>query len=254
MALRMLTYTALLYQRLDADGVLRDHRALPPVLPVVLYNGRRPWTASVEMTDLVAAGSDLLAPYQPSQRYYLLDGARVADADLPADNLVSVLIGLEKTRDAARLREVLRAQGDLLRAQGDDHLTQALVTWLRQGLRFAGPLPSGEGDPLTRLQETQTMLEENVREWTRELLEQGRAQGIEQGRAQGIEQGRHEERALLCRLVARKFDAGAAEGLAAALADVTDPDRLARVGDWIIECATASELLARVRGDDGSGG
>ena len=98
------------------------------------------------------------------------------------------------------------------------------------------------------------MLEENVREWTRELLEQGRAQGIEEGRAQGIEEGRHEERALLCRLAARKFDAGAAEGLAAALAGVTDPARLARVGDWIIECATASELLARVRGDDGSGG
>ncbi len=102
------------------------------------------------------------------------------------------------------------------------------------------------------------MLEENVREWTRELLEQGRAQGIEQGieqgRAQGIEQGRHEERALLCRLAARKFDAGASEGLAAALAGVTDLDRLARVGDWIIECATASELLARVRGDHESGG
>ena len=278
MALRMLTYTALLYQRLDADGVLRDHGALPPVLPVVLYNGRRPWTAPVEMTDLVAAGSDLLAPYQPSQRYYLLDGARMADADLPADNLVSALIALEKTRDAARLREALQSLGDLLRAQGDEHLTEAFMAWLRQGLRVAGPLPSGEGDPLTQLQETQTMLEENVREWTREWLEQGRAQGIEQGRAQGIEQGRaqgieqgraqgieqgrvegieqgrHEERALLCRQAARKFDAGAAEGLAAALAGVTDPDRLARVGDWIIECATASELLARVRGDNGSGG
>ena len=175
MALRMLTYTALLYQRLDADGVLRDHGALPPVLPVVLYNGRRPWTASVEMRDLVAVGSDVLAPYQPSQRYYLLDGARVAGADLPADNLVSALIELEKTRDAARLRDALRALSDLLRAQGDDHLTQAFVTWLRQGMRFAGRLPAGEGDPLTQLQETQTMLEENVREWTRELLEQGRA-------------------------------------------------------------------------------
>ena len=71
MALRMLTYTALLYQRLDADGVLRDHGALPPVLPVVLYNGRRPWTAPVEMMDLVAVGSDLLAPYQPSQRFQI---------------------------------------------------------------------------------------------------------------------------------------------------------------------------------------
>ena len=245
MALRMLTYTALLYQRLDADGVLRDHRALPPVLPVVLYNGRRPWTASVELTDLVAVGSDLLAPYQPSQRYYLLDGARVADAELPAGNLVSALIALERTRDAARLREALQALGELLQAQGDDHLTQAFVTWLHQGLRHAGRLPAGGENALAQLRETQTMLEETVREWTREWLEQGRALGIEQGR--------HEERALLCRLAARKFDAGTAEGLAAALAGVTDPDRLARVGDWIIECATASELLARVRGD-GSGG
>ncbi|MCY4077856.1 MAG: Rpn family recombination-promoting nuclease/putative transposase [Acidobacteria bacterium] len=154
MALRMLTYTALLYQRLDADGVLRDHRTLPPVLPVVLYNGRRPWTAPVEMTDLVAVGSDLLAPYQPSQRYYLLDGARVADADLPADNLVAALVDLEQARDAARLVEALRALTGLLQAQGDDHLTQAFVTWLHQGLRVAGRLPAGEGHPLTQLQET----------------------------------------------------------------------------------------------------
>ena len=96
------------------------------------------------------------------------------------------------------------------------------------------------------------MLEENVREWTREWLEQGRAQGIEQGRAQGgIEQG---GRALLCRHVALKFDDGAGEGLAAALAGVTDPDRLGRVGDWIIECETAPDLRARVRADNGSGG
>ena len=90
------------------------------------------------------------------------------------------------------------------------------------------------------------MLEEAVREWTREWLEQGRAQGIEQGC--------EEKRALLCRQTARKFDAAAAEMLAAAIAGVTDPDRLARVGDWIIECATAAELLARVGGDSRSQG
>ena len=220
------------------------------MLPVVLYNGRRRWTAPVDVANLLAAGSDVLAPYQPSQRYYVLDVARAADADLPAGNLVSALIGLEKTRDAAGLRGALKALFDLLRQQKDGALTRAFMAWLRHGLRHAGRLPADGEDPLAQLQETQTMLEETVREWTREWLEQGRAQGIEQG----IEQGRHEERALLCRLAARKFDAGAAEGLAAALAGVTDPDRLARVGDWIIECATAADLMARVRGDNGSGG
>ena len=235
---------------------------MAPFSPVVLYNGRGRWTAPVEVTKLLATGNDVLAPYQPSQRYYVLDVARAADADLPADNLVSALIGLEKTRDAAGLREALKVLSDLLQQQKDDALTEAFVTWLRQGLRHAGRLPADGEDPLAQLRETQTMLEETVREWTREWLEQGRAQGIEQGRAQGIEQGRvrgieqgrHEERALLCRLAARKFDAGAADGLAAALTGVTDPDRLARVGDWIIECASASDLLARVHGDNGPGG
>ena len=47
------------------------------------------------------------------------------------------------------------------------------------------------------------MLAETVQEWT----------------AQWVEQGRAEERALLCRQAARKFDADAGEQLAAALAE-----------------------------------
>ena len=223
------------------------------MLPIVIYNGRRPWTAPVEMKDLVSS-SQRLSPYQPSQRYYLLDAARTADADLPSGNLVSALIGLERARETPRLRESLKALIELLRTQSDDGLRQAFAAWLHQGLRIAGRLPAEGGDALTQLQETHTMLEENVREWTREWLEQGRTQGIEQGRTQGIEQGRDEERALLCRLAARKFDTAAAKMLASALAGVSDPERLGRVGDWIIECATASELLARVRGDGRSGG
>ena len=43
------------------------------------------------------------------------------------------------------------------------------------------------------------MLAETVEEWTEQRVEQGLERGIEQGRA--------EERALLCRLAARKFDA-----------------------------------------------
>ena len=101
MAVRMLAYTALLYQRLAADGALRDPGALPPVLPVVIYNGRGSWTARTEVSELVAGGGGELSPYQPSQRYFLLDGGRLADGALPSGNLVSALIGLEKGRDPA---------------------------------------------------------------------------------------------------------------------------------------------------------
>jgi len=56
MAVRMLTYTALLYQKLIADGVLRERSALPPVLSVVIYNGQRPWTAPMDIAELIASG------------------------------------------------------------------------------------------------------------------------------------------------------------------------------------------------------
>ena len=243
----------MLYQRLIAEGELSEDGALPPVLPIVIYNGRRPWTAASDVAALVASSDPVLAPYQPSQRYFLLDEGRAAREGLPRDNLVSALIALETNRDRTRLPVLLEPLIGLLRERRDDELKRAFEAWVAQVLlprRFRGTPP----ESLPRLEEVQTMLEETVREWTADWvaegreqgLEQGREQGLEQGREQGLEQGRAEERALLCRQAARKFDAAAAERLSAALAEVADPDRLAEVGDWIIECGTADELLARV--------
>ena len=83
MAVRMLAYTTLLYQKLIGEGVLREHDALPPVLPIVIYNGRRRWNAPADVSELIASGGAALARYQPSQRYFLLDEGRVGDAALP---------------------------------------------------------------------------------------------------------------------------------------------------------------------------
>jgi flagellar biosynthesis/type III secretory pathway protein FliH len=103
-----------------------------------------------------------------------------------------------------------------------------------------------ETEPLAQLEEMRTMLAETVHEWTKDWVAQGREEGREEGREQGREQGRAEERRLLCRQAARKFDAGAAARLATALSDVADPEHLAQVGEWIIECETAADLMARV--------
>ena len=230
MAVRMLTYTALLYQKLIAEGVLRERSGLPPVLPVVIYNGRRPWTAPVDVAELIASGRGAaLARYQPSQRYFLVDEARVGGRDLPSGNLVSALIAVETNRDRARAPALLGALIDLLRNQDDEELTAAFSEWAAQVLlprRFGGSVTG----PLPRLEEVRAMLAETVQEWTAEWVEQGREQG---------------QRELLCRQAARKFDAAAAERLAAELEGVEDADRLAQVGDWLIECETADDLFAR---------
>ena len=56
MAVRMLAYTTLLYQKLIGEGVLREHDALPPVLPIVIYNGRLRWNAAADVSELIASG------------------------------------------------------------------------------------------------------------------------------------------------------------------------------------------------------
>ena len=97
------------------------------------------------------------------------------------------------------------------------------------------------------------MLAESVKEWTEQWFREGREQGLERGREQGlalglergIERGRAEERALLCRQAERKFDAETAERLSGLLDHLTDPERLAEVGDGIIECGTGADLLDR---------
>ena len=162
------------------------------------------------------------------------------------------------------------AEIELLQEQEDEKLTRVFATWLTAVLRMPSRFRSVEQDPPARLKEAHTMLEETVQEWTREWVEQGvergRAEGIEQGRAEGIEQGRAEgieqrraegieqRRAEGIEQAHAAVPSASGEGLAAALAGVTDPDRLAQVGDWIIECETAADLLARVRGDSRSDG
>ena len=72
-------------------------------------------------------------------------------------------------------------------------------------------------------------------------------------RAEGVEQGLVAERDLLVRQAARKFGPDASERLAGLLAEVDDTERLAEAGDWIIDCASGDDLIARVGDIVGSG-
>ena len=101
-----------------------------------------------------------------------------------------------------------------------------------------------------------TSLVERVAEWPKQWLregreqgltdrrKQGRQQGLARGREQGLTEGVDQQRALLCRLAAARFDAATAARLAELLAAVPDPERLAEVGERLLRCATAAEFLA----------
>lgn len=77
MALRMHVYVGLLYQDLVKRHELPQSDRLPPVFPVVLYNGTKPWSACRDLAELVLPAHPDLASLQPSQRYLLIDQHRL---------------------------------------------------------------------------------------------------------------------------------------------------------------------------------
>ena len=197
MALRILTYSGLLYQELvrkEAPEVAPGR--LPAVLPVVLYNGAQPWTAAREMGELIAPVGRWLAPYQPAQRYYVLDARRVAADDLPRRNLWRAVVGLEQSRSPEDVLRVVEALQGWLRGRTAVGLQRAFADWVRQmAERLA---PAGAAVPPARtLEDAKMTLVERVGEWPKQWLREGREQGFAQGRKQGREQGVEQQRALL---------------------------------------------------------
>ena len=78
MALRMMVYVGLLYQDLLRGKHTGAKDLLPPVLPIVLYNGESRWTAPQDIGELIdhLPGGIGLGSFRPQMRYLLLDEQR----------------------------------------------------------------------------------------------------------------------------------------------------------------------------------
>ena len=186
MALRILTYTSLLYQELVRNDALDTGGRLPPVLPIVLYNGDSRWRAAVEVGELIAPVGPELAPYQPSQQFIVVDERHVGAEDLPGANLMRAVLGLEQSRtpeDVVRVAELL---AEWLRDPRDDGLKGAFTDWV---WRLAGQFEPGDAEsPAIRtLEGVRMTLEERLAEWPKQWLRQGREEVVEQLRRAGAE-------------------------------------------------------------------
>ena len=277
MALRVLEYTALLYGELLRAG---SHRpgALPPVLPIVLYNGDAPWRPAKEMRNLIARPSAVLAPYQPSQRHVVLDERRVTAEELKLHGLTLAMAQLEQSRSVEDLAHVARRLTALLSAR-ERELRRTFADWLRVLERRLGARgqPRQPTDDLS-LEDMTVSLEERVAEWPKPYIRQGialgreegislgreegislgreegislgREEGISLGREEGIslgrEQGIEQQRQMLRRLASARFGAVTGDRLAVAIGAEGDPQRLMDVAEAIVRCATGSELLREV--------
>ncbi|KYZ85036.1 transposase [Alcanivorax sp. KX64203] len=197
MPLRILTYTGLLYQDLLRSEALEETGRLPPVLPIVLYNGRKPWRASTDLSDLIQQVPEALKPYQVRQKFLLLDlGIQVGEGALRERNLVAAVFAIETSET---WRDMLRASLCLvnwLEGAGQAHLQQGVLEWLRRrGPRLDSQVPWQE---IHNLREAHSMLEDRVRVWKAQFRREGLLAGREQGSTT-------EARNILLRQLRRRF-------------------------------------------------
>ena len=73
---------------LDSDH-LGPGRLLPLVLPVVVYGGRRRWTAPKDVRDLLAPAPHGLLESRPQHPYLLIKLQRLGPGSLPEENVLS---------------------------------------------------------------------------------------------------------------------------------------------------------------------
>ena len=250
MALRMASYALQLQDALETTGMVHRDGPRPPIFPLVMHNGRRPWTAPVELADMTAqptisarpedaedarrAARDL-AGFQLRHAYFPLDFNRHREDDPRADNAISLLIALES---ASTTDDLLRPL-ELLRGFAPRRLAGTMLDWTLRRLAVDGETAE-EMKRMASLDEFRSQLEETAQGWTEQWFAEGVEQGIEQGRAEGVAA----QRAGLRRQAALLFGASARR-LDPLLNEVRTQAKLAEIGEWLV-VDTIDQVIAKV--------
>ena len=199
MSVRMLAYVSLLYQDLIHSKQLPEGNQLPPVLPIVLYNGSKTWHAARDVASLMQKVPPTLTAYLPQIRYLLIDEKQhAADALTPERNFVTALFRLENSHTSAEIRKSLDSLIGWLPSGEQSSLRRAFSAWLEDSI-----MPRVQAGPVSEirdLMEIRSMLSETIQMWKMEFREEG----LKEGRSEGLREGLREGQARFLLHVLRK--------------------------------------------------
>jgi hypothetical protein len=196
MALRMMVYVGLLYQDLIKRGEILADGRLPPILPIVIYNGNQRWSAATDIAELIPAVPGLVSEFKPSLKYLLIDENAYGTTELSSlRNLVAAVFRFEQAQSPSSIEDIINLLIEWLADRPD--LKRMFALWIRATLmrkpNYSILLPQVDD-----LQEIKVMLADRLEEWAHSYI----AEGELKGEIKGLQQG---EMLALQRLLAKRF-------------------------------------------------
>ncbi|MBR3663613.1 MAG: Rpn family recombination-promoting nuclease/putative transposase [Desulfovibrio sp.] len=212
MIFRIFEYLAIFLRALYRADVIKMDKPLPLFLPVVIYNGLKPWSAVKSLSDMQVQTLDVIDLFQPKARYFLIDIGRLKQELVQNEGLPTILFKLERAKGLEELHKVIKESKNRVSGEHYLEIRRILTAWINNiGIKRINNLTNKNikiPDNLT-FEETCDMFEENLKIWVDEIKNQGKAEGIAMGKAEGIAMGKAEGIAM-----------GKAEGIAMGKAEV----------------------------------
>ncbi|MGE4502429.1 MAG: Rpn family recombination-promoting nuclease/putative transposase [Thiomicrospira sp.] len=181
MALRFMHYVAGFYSQLIKQEKIKPSDPLPPVFPIVLYNGNARWQAPTQMSDMIHSVPGFLQVYQPQLQYYLVDEGAYSEQELDARHSpISGVFYLENAKNHTEIMQAVeKVVANLQNHPDRARLDKVITRWFKRYLqRINAQLKL---DTLNSLTEEKGMLAQNIEQW----IEQERRESLQQGMQQG---------------------------------------------------------------------
>ncbi|MEK8017901.1 MAG: Rpn family recombination-promoting nuclease/putative transposase [Candidatus Parabeggiatoa sp.] len=179
MAVRVLNYLTNFY--MDYLKSNKGVKKLPPIFPIVLYNGDKSWTAPVNLANLIE-NNDLLGKYGLSFEYFKIAINEYSkETLLKFNNIVSTLFLAEGHYDIDLLEKELI---ELFQRESDKQAVSLFLNWFKQ-LAVHDRIDERDYSTLHQIyantQEV-NMLMTSIREERKRLYDGGFKDGKNQGR------------------------------------------------------------------------
>jgi len=183
MALRILRYITEFYDYLVYS---KKFKKLPPVFPVLLYNGEKKWKAPVEFSNLV----DKTIPdvYIPTFRYYKIAENEFSKEDLLGiKNILSAVFYLENS-DISEISGEIKNIIKLIEKERPEEI-RLFRKWIKNFFYGNDEISDEIQNGIKEIEEVKDMLSTSLKKRDKMQFRQGHQEGLEKGIQEGIQKG-----------------------------------------------------------------